>query len=95
MFDWYMKFVQVPTRNPQNTLAERRMGLIDEFKKPKSKSQYIIELQEIKQFPNESVWDFGQRFKILITKVSFGMSDLKHKEWFITALVPHIYMSLM
>ena len=73
--DWYMKFMQVPTENPAKTLADIRNGLIEEFKKPKSESQYITELKEIKQYPNESVWNFDQRFKTLMAKVRFGMSD--------------------
>ena len=64
VLDWYMKFLQVPIGNPNNTLAEIRIGLIDEFKKPKLESWYITELKEIKKFPNELVWDFDQRFKI-------------------------------
>ena len=44
---------------------------------------------------NESVWDFDQRFKMLMAKVIFGMSDVQHKEWFIVALVPHIRIPLM
>ena len=30
-----------------------------------------------------------------MTKVIFGMSDVQHKEWFITTLVPHIRLPLM
>ena len=78
--DWYMKFVQVSMGHPQKTLAQIRNGLIEEFKKPKSESQYITELKEIKQYPNESVWDFDQRLKTLMAKVSFGMSNVQHKE---------------
>ena len=65
-------------------------GLLQEFKKPKSEAQYIIELKEIKQFPNETVWDFDQRFKSLMEQVNFDMSEVEHKEWFIATLVPHI-----
>ena len=50
--DWYMKFVQVPIWTPTKTLADIRAGLIKEFRKPKSKAQYITELKEIKQYPN-------------------------------------------
>ena len=39
--------------------------------------------------------DFDQWLKTLMAKVSFGMSDIQHKEWFIAALVPHIRMPLM
>ena len=45
--------------------------------------------------PTESVWDFDQRFKTLKGKVIFHMSDIQHKEWFITALFPHIRLPLM
>ena len=43
----------------------------------------------------ESVWDFDQRFKTLMAKVIFQMSDVHHKEWFIVALLPHINAPFM
>ena len=64
--------------------------MISEFKKPKSESQCIIEIKEIKQALAETVWDFDQRFKTLMAKVSLQMSIVQHKEWFIGALLPHI-----
>ena len=39
-------------------LDEIHKGLLKEFKKPKYEAKYVIELKEIKQFPNETVWDF-------------------------------------
>ena len=48
-----------------------RIGLFEEFKKPKYEAQYITELKEIKQFPNETIWYFDQRFKTLMAWVSF------------------------
>ena len=77
------------------TLDEIHKGLFEEFKKPNSEAQYITELKEIKQFPNETIWDFDQRFKALIARVIFKMRKVQHKEWFITALVPHIKQLLM
>ena len=41
------------------------------------------------------IWDFDQRFKTLMAQVSFQMSDVQHKEWFIVALVLHIRQPLM
>ena len=79
VLDWYMKFFVVPARIPHNTLDKIWMRLIDEFKKPKSESQCITKIKEIKQFPTESVWDFDQRFKTLMDKVSFQMSDSQQK----------------
>ena len=64
--------------------------MFSEFKKPKSESQCITEIKEIKQALEESVWDFDKQFKTLMAKVSFQMSDVHHKEWFIVALLPHI-----
>ena len=43
----------------------------------------------------KSIWDFNQRFKTLMDKVSFQMSDIQHQEWFITAMLPHIQIPLM
>lgn len=45
--------------------------------------------------PNESVWDFDQRFKMLKDRVSFEILDMTHKKWFISRLFPHIKASLM
>ena len=58
--DWFMKFLQVPTGAPMKTLVEVRKGLIEEFRKPKFEGKYITELKEIKQYPNETVWDSDQ-----------------------------------
>ena len=55
-----------------------------------SEAQYITKLKEIKQFPNETVWDLDERFKTQMARVCFSMSDVQHKEWFIAALVSHI-----
>ena len=65
------------------------------MRKPKSELQCITEIKEITQLPTESVWDFDQRFKTLMAKLSFQMSDVQHKEWFIVALLPHIRATLM
>jgi len=53
------------------TLADIKDAMIVEFKKPKSESQCITELKEIKQGANDSVWDFDQRFKSLMDKLTF------------------------
>src|SRR5882762_7404983 len=63
---WYMKYTTAPAR----TLAQVKTAMIKEFKKPKSESQCITKLKDIKQLPTESVWDFDQQFKALIDQVS-------------------------
>ena len=73
---WYIKYTTVP-----KTLVQVKTTMIKEFKKPKSESQCITELKDIKQLPSESV--------------SFEFAPEQHKEWFIAALLPHIRLSLM
>ena len=41
------------------------------------------------------MWDFDQRFKVLLDQVSFPIGPAQHKEWFIAALLPHIRTPLM
>ena len=76
-------------------LADIKKAMIKEFKKPKSNSQSITELKEIQQKRGESVWNFDQRFKVLLDHVSFTIGLEQHKEWFIAALLPHIRTPLM
>ena len=78
-----------------NTLTEIRKGLIEELWKLMSKAQYITKWKEIKQYPNETIWDFDQRLKMPMARFSFYMSDVQHKECFIMALVLHIRIHLM
>ena len=78
-----------------HVLADIKAAMIKEFKKPKSQSQCIIKLKEIQQRRGESVWDFDQRFKVLLDQVSFTIGPVQHKEWFIAALLPHIRTPLM
>ena len=85
-----MRFMQVPQETVAKKLNEIREGLFEEFKKPKYEAQYITKLKEIKQFLTETIWDFDQWFKTLMARVSFKMSNVQHKEWFIAAPVPHI-----
>ena len=49
----------------------------------------------MKQLSTEFVWEFNHRFKTLMAKVSFQMSDVQHKEWFIAAVLLHIWIPLM
>ena len=88
---WFMKFSS--TQN--HALADIKAAMMKEFKKPKSESQCITELKEIQQRHGESVWDFDQRFKVLLDQVSFPIGPAQHKEWFIAALLPHIRTPLM
>lgn len=50
--------------------------LLKEFQKPKSESQCIIEIKEIKQNANDSIWDFDQIFKVLMDQLTFYILDV-------------------
>jgi hypothetical protein len=52
---WYMKFFQGTAPKPMNVI---KIALIVEFKKPKSVSQCIIEIKEIKKRIVEPMWEF-------------------------------------
>lgn len=60
---WYIKF-HIDKSNA--TMLETQQVLNSEFKKPKSQTQSVIELKEIQQRVNESMWEFDQRLKCLI-----------------------------
>jgi hypothetical protein len=90
---WYMKLVQGLVQ--PKPLNEIKNVLIAEFKKPKSESQCITELKEIKKKVAEPVWEFDQRFKTLTGRLTFQIPDEQNKEWFIAALLPHIRVPLM
>jgi hypothetical protein len=88
-----MKFVQgVAQPKPLNVI---KTALIAEFKKPKSESQCITELKEIKQRVAELVWECDQRFKTLTSHLIFQIPDEQNKEWFIVSLLLHIRVPLM
>ena len=61
---WFMKF-STSMQQPK-TIQEIKDELKKELKKPKSESQCITKLKEIKQIPHESVWNFDQIFKTLL-----------------------------
>lgn len=77
------------------TLLEVKDAMITKFKKPKLESQCISELKEIKQKPNESVWEFDQKIQTLLSQVSFDINVQQHRKWFIVVLLPHIRLLLM
>ena len=51
---WYINY---NTTNPTASLKDTKDALNNEFKKPKSQAQYVIEVKEIKLKMNGSAWD--------------------------------------
>jgi hypothetical protein len=52
-------------------------------------------LKEIKQVQTESVWDYDQRFKDVMGRLTFHIPNQQHREWFIARLLPHIRYPLI
>ena len=67
--NWFIKYSNGQVR----TLLEVKDAMITEFKKPKLEYQCITELKQIKKKSNESVWEFDQKFKTLLSQVSFDI----------------------
>jgi hypothetical protein len=90
---WYMNLVQgLAQPKPLNDIKN---ALIAELKKPKSESQCITELKEIKQKVAKPIWEFNQRFKTLTSRLTFQIPDKQNKEWFIASLLPHTRVPMM
>jgi hypothetical protein len=68
------------------SLDEIKQDLLREFQKPKSESQCITKIKEIKQKEGETIWDYDQRFKILLDRLTFQIQDVQHREWFIAGV---------
>jgi hypothetical protein len=84
---WYMKYQTTTPAGQSRTLEEIGQALLKEFQKPKSESQYITEMKEIKKVQNETVWDYDQRFKYVMGRLTFQIPDEQHREWFIAGLL--------
>lgn len=88
---WYLKY----SSNQNIPFADIKTTLVKEFKKMKSELQCITQIKEIlKKMPTESIWEFDQRFKILLDQVRFEIALQQHKVWFIVVLLPHIILPL-
>jgi len=74
-----MKFQTTVLIGHVRTLAEIKTVLILELNKSKSKSQCITKLKEIKQNPNETIWDFDQIIKALMDRLTFQIPSQQHK----------------
>jgi hypothetical protein len=92
---WYTKLYSIIRIRQAITLEEIKQALLKEFKNPKSKSQYMTELKEIKKVQRESLWDFDQRFKDVMGRITFHIPYRQYKEWFIVGLIPHIHEQLI
>jgi len=91
---WYMKYKAIVPAGRPRSLAKIKNDILKEFKKPKSKSQCITKIKEIKQKEGEVIWDYEKWFKILLDRLAFLIQVVKHRELFILGLLRHIQVSI-
>jgi len=60
---WYIKLCM---DQPTMMMEETQQALKNEFKKPKSRVQYVTMFKEIQKRVNNSTWDFNQKLKCVI-----------------------------
>jgi hypothetical protein len=75
---WYINYHITTLVGKSRTLEEIGQSLLKEFRKPKSTSQYITELKEIKQVQTETIWDYDQRFKYVMGRLKFHIHYEQH-----------------
>jgi hypothetical protein len=92
---WYMELQGITPTRQARTLEKIKKVLLKEFKNPKSKSQYITKIKEIKMVQTNLVWYYDQRFKDVMGRLTFHTPNQKHQEWFIAGLLPHIRRPLI
>ena len=85
--DWYMGYIN---QHANATIEEIKNALKQQFKKPKSYSQIVNDLKDIKQGPSKSIWEANQWLNKGIREGGFRYDDRKHMEWFIAMLLPHL-----
>jgi hypothetical protein len=80
---WYMKYQTTTLDRTIKDIGRNWTSFIKGIWKPKSESQYITEMKEIKKIQTETVWDYDQRFKYVMGRLTFQIPDEQHREWFI------------
>lgn len=88
---WYIKY---GTMNLVSSLVATKNTLNVEFKKPKSQSQCITKIKEIKQAIKQMAWGVDMRLKCLMGQANFQISDGLHKEWYMVVLLTHLRLLL-
>lgn len=75
-------------------MVETQQALKNEFRKPKSQVQSIMDFKEIQQNVNESTWDFDQTLKLLIRQGNMSIMDSQNRDCYMTSLLPHLIFPL-
>jgi hypothetical protein len=68
---WYMKYKATAPTGQERSLTKINQYMVREFHKPKSESQCVMEIKEVKQKEGETVWDYDHQFNILLERLTF------------------------
>lgn len=70
-----MKYSANPPGGMPLTIVYVKRQFILEFQLPRSEQQGIVELKEIKQRVGEPAWEYGQRFRDLMARLTLSIHD--------------------
>lgn len=87
-------YIKYYTDNPMATLVDIQTALNNEFSRTKSKSQSIVGFKEIMMNPGETPWGLDWRLKCTIRETNMNLTDVRHYEYFVASLLPHLRVSL-
>jgi hypothetical protein len=76
------------TQGQAFTLGQVWTRFITEFKLPQSEQQTLSKLHEIQQREGESSWEYNQKFKDSIGRLSHPIDEEHQREWYIQGLLP-------
>lgn len=91
---WYMKFKDTTLAKQARSLAQIKKSLLKEFQNPKLESQCITKIKDNKHQSIESIWYYGQIFKILLDMIMFQILYSQYVKWYIAGFLPHIRIQL-
>jgi hypothetical protein len=87
---WYMSLATNSLPGTTRMIGDMKKLLINQFQKSSSEDQYMNEIIEIRQKPEESIWEIEKVFKQLKGKIKYVMTDMQHRHLFINLLLPHL-----
>lgn len=76
-------------------MVEIRKLFLAEFQLPQLEQQGITEIRDIKQRDVETAWEYMQRLKDALGKLTNPLHESHQREWYIQGLLPLTKIPLM
>ena len=86
---------EVHAWSTRSTINEMKQQFISEFNQPKLKQHSIAKIKEIKQIVGNNACEYGERFWDLLSRVTYQIHYMQHKEWFIRGFPTMTIIPLM